>query len=173
MSNAPATTKQINFIASLRAERNLSPLTDDIISQVTKDMASQAIKTLLEMPKPQRPTVPSNTPGGERGTDVPAGRYAITSEQDGTLHFFRVDRPTEGRWAGYVFVKRQAGDDLFPVKNSEQRANILRIIAQDPQVAMLRYGQEIGACGHCGRTLTNEESRERGIGPVCAGHMGW
>ena len=30
-----------------------------------------------------------------------------------------------------------------------------------------------GSCGHCGRTLTNEESRARGIGPICAGKMGW
>lgn len=33
--------------------------------------------------------------------------------------------------------------------------------------AMLRYGRLIGACGHCGRTLTNQESRDAGIGPVC------
>lgn len=168
MSNAPATTKQINFIASLRAERDLAPLTDEVISQVTKEMASAAIKTLLGMPKAAK------TPAQAAPTvEVAAGHYAITSPQDGTLHFFRVDRPTEGRWAGYTFVKRQASDDYYPVKNSEQRNNILSIIARDAQAAMIRYGQEIGKCGHCNRTLTDEQSRADGIGPVCKANLGW
>lgn len=48
-----------------------------------------------------------------------------------------------------------------------------KIIAADPKAAMLRYGRELGECGHCGRTLTNDESRARGIGPVCARGKGW
>jgi hypothetical protein len=32
----------------------------------------------------------------------------------------------------------------------------------------VRYGMLIGKCGVCGRTLTDEESRANGIGPVCA-----
>jgi hypothetical protein len=105
--------------------------------------------------------------------EVPAGRYAVTGE-DGTTKFYRVDRPTEGRWVGYVFVKVQAGDDLYNVYNRQARNTILAKIAADGvQEAMLRYGREIGNCGHCGRTLTNEESRAAGIGPVCRGKMGW
>lgn len=42
-----------------------------------------------------------------------------------------------------------------------------RIQEAGPYEAMIRYGQEIGACGHCGRDLTNEESRAAGIGPIC------
>lgn len=34
------------------------------------------------------------------------------------------------------------------------------------------YGQELGHCGRCGRTLTNEASRYLGIGPECA-TKGW
>lgn len=168
MSNAPATTKQLSFIASLRAERDLAPLTDDVIAQVTKDMASKAIKTLLEMPKPQR------TPTPQAPThDVPAGRYALVSEQDGKTYFFRVDRPTEGRWNGYTFVKVQAGDDLWPLKDAAKRANVLAQIAADPEAASKRYGHEIGSCGVCGRTLTDEQSRADGIGPICKDKMGW
>lgn len=99
------------------------------------------------------------------------GRYAV--EIDGVLKFFKVDKPTEGRWAGYTFVKVQASDDLYNIRDRAYRERILAIIAEDPQGAMLRYGKEIGKCGHCGRTLTNEDSRERGIGPICADKMGW
>lgn len=36
-----------------------------------------------------------------------------------------------------------------------------------------RYGELYGACMMCGRRLTNEESIEAGIGPVCAGKVQW
>lgn len=42
-----------------------------------------------------------------------------------------------------------------------------RINEAGPYEAMIRYGQEIGSCGHCGRELTNQESRAAGIGPIC------
>ena len=102
--------------------------------------------------------------------DVPAGRYAV--EIDGRLGFFKVDRPT-GRWAGYyVFVKQMASDTEYPVRGP-RRGVVLDAIAADPQAASVRYGREIGACGVCGRTLTDEDSRARGIGPICADKMGW
>lgn len=105
--------------------------------------------------------------------EVPAGRYAVTGE-DGATKFYRVDRPTEGKWKGYTFVKVQAGDELHNVRSRGTRDAVLAKIASDGvKEAMLRYGRELGHCGHCGRTLTNEESREAGIGPVCRGKMGF
>jgi len=35
-----------------------------------------------------------------------------------------------------------------------------------------RYGRLYGRCMVCGRTLTDEGSIERGIGPICAS-KGW
>jgi hypothetical protein len=101
---------------------------------------------------------------------VPAGRYAVQMADD-RLHFFVVDKPDTGRWSGYTFVKEQASDTLHPVKSPKRREGILQAIAKDPGEAMLRYGLELGKCGHCGRTLTNEESRAAGIGPICSGKM--
>lgn len=102
---------------------------------------------------------------------VPAGRFAVKLE-DGKLHFFKVDKPDEGRWAGYCFIKEQASDELYPVKNVQRRVEILSAIAQDVGGALQTYGREIGKCGRCGRTLTNEESRAYGIGPECR-NKGW
>lgn len=42
-----------------------------------------------------------------------------------------------------------------------------KINAAGPESALARYGQELGECGHCGRELTNDESRRLGIGPWC------
>ena len=101
---------------------------------------------------------------------VPAGRYAV--EIDGRLGFFKVDRPTEGRWAGFVFIKQMASDTEYLVRG-ERRNLVYAAIATSPTAASVRYGREIGACGVCGRTLTDEDSRARGIGPICADKMGW
>lgn len=106
-------------------------------------------------------------------SDVPEGRYAVRNAE-GVVKFYRVDRPTEGRWAGYVFVKVQASDDLYPVRNRQQREAVLAAIAEAGiEASMTLYGRELGKCGHCGRTLTDEDSRARGIGPVCYGKMGF
>lgn len=104
--------------------------------------------------------------------EVPAGGYAIGNGKE--VRFYKIKKPTEGRWAGYTFIEIQASDDLFPVKNPVKRHEVLTAITgQGVQKSMERYGQELGKCGHCERTLTNDESRARGIGPICAGKMGW
>lgn len=48
----------------------------------------------------------------------------------------------------------------------------LRKIEANPLDAAVRYGQLTGKCSCCGRTLTNHESIEAGIGPICAEKWG-
>lgn len=118
-------------------------------------------------PKPQAPT----TAHPQAPTaDVADGRYAIDTPEG--VRFYRV-RHGKNDWAGVVFVDVQHSDDYSPVKNRAAKAAIIAQIAQDPTTAMLRYGQEIGACGHCGRTLTDADSRTFGAGPVCRAKLGW
>jgi hypothetical protein len=103
---------------------------------------------------------------GAQTSEVPDGRYAVT--EDGTLKFFHVRNGREGtRWAGFVFVDIQASDDLYPLKDRARKARVLATIAADLETASRRYGQELGVCGRCGRTLTDEESGGYVIGPVC------
>ncbi|ARK07506.1 hypothetical protein LAV_00131 [Sphingobium phage Lacusarx] len=45
--------------------------------------------------------------------------------------------------------------------------------AADPRAAAIAYGKREGACSVCGRGLTNHASIDDGIGPICAGRMGW
>lgn len=162
-----ATDKQVAFILSLMAERVLEEESRQKAAEMLEDgltaeQASRWIERLLELPRKAQ---------GEAG-NVPAGRYAIPGA-DGQMRFYKVDRPEEGKWAGWVFVKVQAGDDLWPVRDKAERARILSEIGKDARAASVAYGQEIGACGICGRTLTDAESRANGIGPVCAENVGW
>jgi hypothetical protein len=168
----PATPAQLSFITDLARKHVVNPahlgrLNEKIAAgQLERSVASETIDWLKRQPvRTAAPAVSAPAPS------VPAGRYAL--EVDGGVKFYLVDRPTEGRWAGRTFVSVQASDDKYPVRNPESRNDILAAIAVNPKEAMLRYGRELGHCGHCGRTLTNDESRERGIGPVCAAKMGY
>lgn len=90
--------------------------------------------------------------------------YAL--EMDGEVHFFKVNRPVEGKFAGRTFVKEQAGDTFY--KMSWPRVcEVLDAIAADPVAAQRLYGQHIQKCARCGRTLTDGDSRAQGIGPEC------
>ncbi len=106
---------------------------------------------------------------------VPAGRYAVATE-DGAVNelaFYKVDRPTEGRWAGFVFVKLIVSDDEQRLSKAASAAVLAKIAAVGAEAASAAYGLEIGECGVCGKVLTNDESRAYGIGPKCRAKMGW
>lgn len=95
------------------------------------------------------------------------GRYAV--EMDGVLKFYKI-KP--GNKPGFYFIDVQASDELHSIRNRATKdAIVAAIIAAGPDACMARYGQEIGACGRCGRTLTDAESRAFGIGPDCRGRM--
>lgn len=54
----------------------------------------------------------------------------------------------------------------------DQQARILAVCA-DPKAAAIAYGQRFSSCCICGRELSNKESVDLGIGPICAGRFGW
>lgn len=97
------------------------------------------------------------------GVKVECGYYAV--EYAGALRFYAV-REGKGKWAGRTFVNRYASDELLPVNRTEAGA-VRGLIAADPHTAAMRFARELTRCYRCGRMLTDEESRERGIGPVC------
>lgn len=177
----PASPRQVSYLRDLLAEREGIAAAEDIRDRlnaareaggVTNPFAQNAIQALLSIEKVAAQAAAAADP------EVPEGRYAVEvpggEDTDGepVLRFFRVDRPTEGRWAGRTFVKIQAGDDFLPYRGEKTR-RVLDAIAQDPRAAAIRYGHELGVCGRCGRTLTDADSRAAGIGPVCATKAGW
>lgn len=171
-SGVLATDKQVAFLRSLVAERpmwaEVENLHADKIEALTKADASYWIKQALEVPKESGGTS-AHRSTTEAYPSVPAGYYAIQSISGANdLDFYSVDRPTEGRWAGYVFVKQVVGGKPeFAVKGAKWRKVLEAIVASGPEEAAALYGQEIGRCGRCNRTLTDETSRQLGIGPVC------
>lgn len=93
--------------------------------------------------------------------------YAVDIE--GVTKFYRVKAGTKPGW---WWIDAQASDEFHPIKNVATKTAILKaIIAAGPVACMERYGQEIGSCGRCHRTLTDATSRARGIGPECEGKL--
>jgi hypothetical protein len=197
-TEAPATQRQRDYLLGLLGSRDL--LASDAMKEAAGSDTQAGMDSYVAIIKPQvdglgkvrasnmighLKALPLKHPAQQKGSfqfgpiksDVPQGRYAVTGD-DGTTDFYRVDRPTEGRWAGHIFVKLGLGGpygeprwERIPLRNVQ---TILDKVAKaGPKEAMLRYGKELGHCGHCGRTLTNPDSIEAGIGPVCRGKMGW
>lgn len=174
-----ASPPQLDYIRDLIIDRDTDRLTEEQRdwlenwfgqTRLNRGQASRIIDALKMLPPSHK--VGTVIPTGQ-WAKVPTGRYAVEDPADGVLKFYKVNRPTEGKWAGYTFLDVQASDELHPIKNRRKKDDILSLILRDPQAAMLRYGIELGKCGHCGRTLTNELSREIGIGPICRAKMDW
>lgn len=109
-------------------------------------------------------------------TCLPIGRtYAAVDNDSDGVTFLIIDRPADdSKWSGWVFVKQQVSDNETKIGSQRpgetyvgQWANLIDRVLADPVAAVVRYGVELGKCGVCGRTLTNQASRDAGIGPVC------
>lgn len=122
--------------------------------------ASEAIDYLSRQPLRREQTANDAT-GRSSWPHVADGRYAVPTDA-GHLGFYRVRNAANGRVYLNVFASDAQHDVPF-----RSIGAILRKIAAEPREAMKRFGRELGSCGRCGRTLTDETSRGRGIGPEC------
>ncbi len=83
--------------------------------------------------------------------------------------------PAYGKNAGSIYVKngdeylgKISGGKFLAVGGCsyEDEADVVKA-CQSPEASAVAYGQRFGICSCCGRTLTNPESIELGIGPIC------
>lgn len=91
---------------------------------------------------------------------------------------FRVSKASaESKNAGSLYVKGNGGVYLGKISSGkffpsrECTADLeseFRTLAADPKQAAIAHGKLTGSCACCGRALTNKESIELGIGPICA-----
>lgn len=119
--------------------------------------ASAMLDTLISAPFRNLP--PVNLP------QVPAGRYAVENAE-GKLAFYVIRIKKDGKVE--IFVKASHHEHLVPFTVPGYTTILQAILTAGLREATVRYGRELGACGVCGRELTDETSRAEGIGPVCA-----
>ena len=170
---AACTEKQINLITKLAAERDLSlkwepGMPDDgphwrstaaaTALNVLRDVwesgygvpraaASEVIEHLLAAPK--KDTTPD--------VEAPSGLHVL----DGEVYRVQVSRGS-GRPYALRLVEAPGAFEYAP--------GAVRRLSEDTVMTLEEardYGVRYGVCAACGRTLTNPESIEYGIGPVC------
>jgi hypothetical protein len=90
--------------------------------------------------------------------------------------------PAAGANAGALYVKTEGDEYIGKVTDgrffgtreaTEEHKTALSVIAESPRDAAIRYGRRTGSCACCGRVLSNHQSIELGIGPICAEKWGF
>lgn len=176
-----ATPRQLSFVRSLLDQlRTHNPEVCEQATQwlkiklgtLTVDQASDVItrlRTHLDAPATVAAAKVERTGMAEVLRDVePERRYALQNGDDpSSWRFYTVKLSAKGN--KYIKIGHANGVSIawsfLPVERGA--LDVAKRIAADPREAMLNYGRQIGRCGHCDRTLTNDESRALGIGPIC------
>lgn len=147
-----ASDKQRAFLGKLLAEREHDGFTLPTDRPLTSGEASKMIDILLDAPRKQT-TRPLATPGYYlHGEDV--YQVVLTKDKSRTYAKRMVIDGNKGRWEYAPGVGALLAD-MVPL--TAEAAGAL--------------GQVTGVCMICGAELTNPESIERGIGPICASRL--
>lgn len=133
----------------------------DVPTDVEVETFKAAVQTTSAKPEPGSAALWATIPVGGKGF----GYYALRHGEE--VHFYRIERKTEGKWKGYTFVTEQGGDTFYPIEPRARAFAILSQIAGDYEAAGMLYASELNKCTRCGRTLTDKDSRARGMGPEC------
>ncbi len=100
-----------------------------------------------------------------KAPEVAIGYYAA----DGTIYKVRPTKDGERRYAMSLMVTEGRGKWTY-----EQGAlGLIRKVGESLTIEeAAQFGHLHGCCAICGATLTNPDSVQRGIGPVCATKIG-
>lgn len=147
---------------------------DAALDMIITMREAQADTTETPGPSAMLPTTPARPATTGPAPKIATGHYAVTSATgNNDLDFYLVKNVTEGKWAGRTFVEQVVGGGTnYPVRGAAGVAVLRRIEEAGAIEAGRLYGQEIGRCYVCHRTLTDEASRAAGIGPDCASREG-
>ncbi|GAA0955750.1 hypothetical protein GCM10009560_79550 [Nonomuraea longicatena] len=152
MVNGTATEPQKNLIRLLAVERGLDLQTIEAgFEDMTKSLASDFIKFLkgLAATNPAKPV-----------QIVEAGFYKLGEK------YFEVRESKAGRLYAVEIYQSASGG-----ATSDYAPGIVRLLKPENLLTLDEakvFGKETGSCCICRRELTNPESIESGIGPVCA-----
>ena len=147
-----ATEKQVQFIARLVEEREISPtgsarlLLEMWEFDRTRETATVLIDALMALPRLRHDKAPA--PSGLHVLDGEVYRVVVSRGSGRPYALRRVEAPGAFEYAPGA-VRHLSEDTLMTLEEARD------------------YGVRYGVCAACGRTLTDPESIEYGIGPVC------
>jgi hypothetical protein len=97
------------------------------------------------------------------------GDLSIVRKHDATVAWVK----WQGRVVGVMALPAGMVSSTRGMRDSDRepvRAELERVAA-DPLAAVAKHGQATGRCSCCGRELTNADSIERSVGPICWGRL--
>ena len=148
------TVQAAEFQAARATEQAARAETAPVVSVEAIEVAfNNAKESGVKFPKLRLDTFVFS-PAGENSKN--AGAIYIKSKGDG------------------VYLGKVMGGRLFTSRDcTTEAAERITAVASDPKQAAVAYGMKFGACSVCGRQLTDSDSVQRGIGPVCAENYGF
>lgn len=175
------------FLLSVKAQYlRTGRISEGQRSGVEKCMARDIPKptvTVASEPSTIVPKVSETTKPSFVTERIPTCTYAVESRSTGKLAFFQIDSLISGKWSGWTFVKQVIGghedERVFTIRPDGSTngkpwvPQMLEDIKADMAKAIATYSQEFQHCAMCHRSLTDEVSRERGLGPDCAAKLGF
>ena len=121
---------------------------------------------------------------GNKGQGLQRPRIRLLSDE-GTfvMLVFDMAKPDKiavhrGGWAGNgrrEFCGTIAGNTIYPHSPKTMTPDVVKVIkdlAVDPAGVAKAMAGKLNMCMFCGATLSDEESKEKGYGPVCAENFG-
>jgi acyl-CoA reductase-like NAD-dependent aldehyde dehydrogenase len=181
----PASEKQVAFINTLLAERDIDAISEAAIrahlSTLTKKQASGFIDILLAAPKSETKVIASQKAGIQEAlSKAPKSKYAVPADE---LDIMLTDTPLTGdllfieirEYMNNLYMRRLTGSvggfTRWKVPNDDA-VLIMNIISQDPYKYTKLFGEHYSCCGSCGAELTDPISRELQLGPECRKKFG-
>jgi hypothetical protein len=100
--------------------------------------------------------------------EIKPGKYALMDGDD--VKFYQVSKVIrEG--APRILYGLYGAPGEFRKHRIYRADNIMARIAADPNAAFALFGQRVGQCGVCSSPLTQQHTRERGVGDICWGKL--
>ncbi len=150
-TGSTATPAQMSFLRTLGTEQG-----EEIRTSYTKDEASDEIGRLLKLRDDSKVRT--------SGKAAEEGMY----RKDGQIYKIQIAVHGSGRPYAKKLVEVDGGWEFVKAPGMQ-----FRLTAEDRMTLeqAQEFGKLYGVCCRCAADLTDEESIERGMGPVCAGKM--
>jgi hypothetical protein len=164
----PLSEKQYNYINTLRIERGEKPFLggyEEVSESMTLTQAKAEVTRLKAISKT----------GDASALDaliaqIPEGRFGVSSlSGKNDIDFYKVEKPSEGEWAGWIFVRMIVGGKPDYNIKGRRRHDVLKVIAETGwETAAQIFASQMGQCWMCGISLTKYASRQLGQGYICS-----
>lgn len=175
----PVSAAQRSFLTTLLEERAHTPLPS--IDEMDSRGASTAITYLLTCPKVVKVAAPAAPAIASRFDGIPLSKYAIAREDievlgldvrlSGDLLFIELRK-----YKDTVFMRKLTGAPGWFTRTRLSRRDedlLVKVLELGAEKHAKRFSEAHKCCACCLAELTDQTSRERGFGPVCAKRFGY